>query len=275
MEKGVKKMIKLIALDLDGTLLNSKKEISQFNQEVLNKARALGIKIVLCTGRPIMGIQSFLEELNLLTENDYCITFNGGLVQKTKSGEIVASKVHSFADVHYIYNELFKVNLPVNMIDTTFVYEPTYPKGAPTYYSTLNAKLPYTSKEVNSFAKNHLFNKVVCCFGDVKILEKRMSQLPQEMYERFSIFKSQPVLFEIMPKGVNKGFGMKQLCQLLNISSDEVMAFGDEANDIEMIKFAKYGIAMANAVDELKKEAYAIAETNDNDGVGKTILKFL
>lgn len=268
-------MIKLIAIDLDGTLLNSNKEISPFNKEVLKKAKNEGIKVVLCTGRPIMGVQDYLEELDLLNEDDYCITFNGGLVQKTKTGEIVASKVHSLDDVTYMYHQLNKVNLPVNIIDTNWVYEPTYPKNNESYYPKLNAKLPFLSKEIDMFEKTHTFNKAVVCFENAQLLDTQMAKLPKTMYERFSIFKSQHILYEIMPKQVNKGFGIRMLCDLLNIKREEVFAAGDQANDIEMIEYAGFGTAMGNAIDELKQVAKSITDTNDNDGVGKAILKLL
>lgn len=75
-------MIKLIALDLDGTLLNPDKKISEANKLAIHRAREAGVKIVLCTGRPLMGIKAYVDELDLLQAEDYSITYNGGLVQK-------------------------------------------------------------------------------------------------------------------------------------------------------------------------------------------------
>ena len=85
-------MIKLIALDLDGTLLNPDKKISEANKLAIHRAREAGVKIVLCTGRPLMGIKAYVDELDLLQAEDYSITYNGGLVQKNKTSEIIPKK---------------------------------------------------------------------------------------------------------------------------------------------------------------------------------------
>ena len=93
-------MIKLVAIDLDGTLLDGKKQVSQKNKEVLAQAKAQGVKIVLCTGRPLRAIRPYLEELSLNESGDYSITFNGGLVQKKDTGEIMEKAALQLADIH-------------------------------------------------------------------------------------------------------------------------------------------------------------------------------
>ncbi|MER2117699.1 MAG: HAD-IIB family hydrolase, partial [Enterococcus casseliflavus] len=93
-------MIKLIAIDLDGTLLNDKKEVTPRNKEVLARAKAQGVKIVICTGRPLRAIRPYLEELSLKEPGDYSITFNGGLVQKNETGEIIEKAAMQLADIH-------------------------------------------------------------------------------------------------------------------------------------------------------------------------------
>ncbi len=82
-------MIKLVAIDLDGTLLNSQKEISLRNKQALMAAKQAGVKVVICTGRPLAAIGPYLEELGLQEEGDYSITFNGGLVQKNDTGPLL------------------------------------------------------------------------------------------------------------------------------------------------------------------------------------------
>ena len=86
-------MIKLVAIDLDGTLLNEQKLISDENKQALAQAKQQGVKIVLCTGRPLAAMAHYLQELGLVDEGDYSITFNGGLVQKNDTGEIMEKKV--------------------------------------------------------------------------------------------------------------------------------------------------------------------------------------
>lgn len=107
------------------------------------------------------------------------------------------------------------------------------------------------------------------------VLDARFQLLPKEFTEKFDCFKSRPEFYEIMPKGINKANGLNQLCQLLNIAPEEVMAIGDEENDLSMIRFAGFGIAMGNATEEVKQEARDITLTNDEHGVAAAIQKYV
>lgn len=99
-------MIKLVAIDLDGTLLNEQKLISDENKQALAQAKQQGVKIVLCTGRPLAAMAHYLQELGLVDEGDYNITFNGGLVQKNDTGEIMEKKVMEVSDIQRLYKRL-------------------------------------------------------------------------------------------------------------------------------------------------------------------------
>ncbi|NEW65507.1 HAD family phosphatase [Carnobacteriaceae bacterium zg-84] len=263
-------MIKLIAIDLDGTLLTSDKTISQRNKEVIKQAKEQGIKIVLCTGRPIMGIRAFLEELDLISEHDHCITFNGGLVQVTETEEILAQKAHTKADVEHIYDVCFSVGLPINAIDLEKVYEPIYPPHNRSLYPDIINNLLFEHRDIDSFDADHMFNKVVsCCPQDV--LDSKIAVLPETFKNDYTLLKSRPILLEILPKDVDKGYGLKCLCELLNIKAEEVLACGDEENDLAMLTYAGYGVAMGNATQDVKNAAKYITDTNDADGVAKAI----
>lgn len=267
-------MIKLIAIDLDGTLLTSEKTISQETKKAIREADEAGIHVVLCTGRPIMGIQGFLEELGLISENHYCVTFNGGLVQVTGTQEILARKVHTLEDVKCIYDTCYQVGLPVNAIDLEKVYEPTYPKDNPSYYPVIIKNLQFEKREFNTFKETHVFNKALtCCAEDV--LNERVAKLPTDFKEKYTLLRSRPVLIEILPKGVDKAFGLGRLCEYLNVKPEEVMTLGDEENDLAMISFAGKGVAMGNATQEVKEMANAVTDTNDDDGVAKAIYRYV
>ena len=109
-------MIKLVAIDLDGTLLTDDKRISQKNLTVLQKAKEQGVKVVLCTGRPLAAITPFIEQLGLNEPGDYSITFNGGLVQKNDTGEILSKSAMTLEDVQRISQLMIELDLPLDVL---------------------------------------------------------------------------------------------------------------------------------------------------------------
>lgn len=108
-----------------------------------------------------------------------------------------------------------------------------------------------------------------------ELLAKKMLELPKEFYNEYTVVKTMPTVLEVMSKDCNKGYGVKVLADKLGIKKDEIICIGDQANDIEMITYAGLGIAMGNAIDELKGIAQYITSDNDNDGVAKAIEKFI
>ena len=264
------KKIKAITLDLDGTLLNNQKEITEYTVRTLKKAKEYGIKVVLCTGRPLKGILHLLKQLELTEEGDIAIAFNGGLIQYVKSNEVLYQATLSKEDIVYIYHQAYQVGLPTVMIDLEYVYETNYPTNFPSLYPSLMTLLSYQTKQPEDFNENHRFNKALLC-TETEQLDKGIAQLPKEFFERFNCFKSRPILLEVVPKEVSKGKALHQLASILGITTDEIMACGDEANDYDMIQTAGFGVAMGNATDEIKKIADYITTTNEEDGVAKAV----
>lgn len=264
-------MIKLIALDLDGTLLNSEKEISDQNKEAIRKAKEQGIKVVLCSGRPLKGIKRYLEELDLLEEGDFSITYNGGLVQKNNTGEILSQKTLSYPHIQELYQLSQELRVPMNMLDLEYVYEPAYPVGRDSLYPTLmSASLPFIKRDIEAFEEGHQFNKVVFATAP-DVLDKAIEQIPASIREKYSMMKSRPLLFEIMHPEVNKGKGIEVLCDLLGFTKDEVMACGDEENDLAMLLYAGMPVVMENADDAIKEYATFVTKTNNDHGVAYAI----
>lgn len=267
-------MIKLIALDLDGTLLTDDKQVSIENKKALQQAIEKGVYVVLCTGRPIMGIQFVIDALELPAHNDYVITFNGGLVQRATTRDILFKCAHTLEDVTYIHDTLLAHQLPMNAIDLQKVYEPTYPQNNPSLYPVIIKNLQFEQREFSTFDQDHEFIKALCCCP-TDVLDSGLKQLPAEFFERFNTFKSREILLEIMPKGVDKAFGIAQLCRILGITLDECMAIGDEENDMAMLQAVGYGVAMGNAPQHVKDSANYVTGTNMQHGVAQAVEKFI
>lgn len=268
-------MYKLIALDIDGTLLNSNKEITCNVYESIQEAKEQGFKVVLSTGRPLPGVTPLLEKLNLTDEGDYVICFNGAVVQEVKSKRVIADIDMTVEDFRIIYNRVCKPNNTNIHIST-----PTHlitPQETPHKYtvheSTLN-NIAIEYRHEDSIDSSIKFCKVMIV-DEPERLEDIIATIPQELYEKYTIVRSAPFFLEFLNKKANKGTALEALCESIGLPLKETIAVGDEENDQHMIKLAGLGVAMGNARDTIKEIADYITDTNNNHGVAKTIDKFL
>ncbi|EOH95703.1 cof-like hydrolase [Enterococcus moraviensis ATCC BAA-383] len=267
-------MIKLVAIDLDGTLLDSKKEISERNKAALAQAKAAGVKIVICTGRPLAAIGIYLKALNLQDNGDYSITFNGGLVQKNDTGEIIEKSSMSLENVHDLFELATSLNVPLDILSDGLVLQLPTTQEYKSLYSQLNKLLTFEPYEIAQLTIDRIYNKAVVAV-DETYLDEQIKQIPASFYERYEIIKTRSNLLEFMPKGITKAYGISLLARDLDIKQEEIMTIGDEENDLPMIEYAGLGVAMDNAVAKVKEMADVITDTNDNDGVAQAIEKFV
>lgn len=267
-------MYKLIAIDMDGTLLRQDKTISDLTKNNLKKAAELGVKVVLATGRPIQGIKRYLEELELTNENDYVIAINGALVSRASDYSVIsASAVLTGKDVKYIYNKVRDLE--------------TYFHVFTSKDDLVNQKSKFSDDEEKRLG---LTIKVVDFLKDIEdedeihkvvleeqkdILDKITSKIPSELFEKYNMIRSVDFMLEFMKKGCNKAIGLEKLAQYLGIKREEIIALGDADNDREMIEYAGLGVAMGNAKDEIKKLANYVTKSNEEDGVANVIDKFI
>ena len=268
----MKNDIRLIALDLDGTLLNSEKEISRENFEAVQAARKKGVHVVLTTGRPLIAIQPFLKTLDMLDFEDFSITFNGGLVQRN-TGEIVSKKTFSYDELTKIKQLTDELGIPCDILSEEKVF--VTKSVMPSCYHTINKMLTYLDMDFSEVPREGVFNKIVSC-TDKELLDAALAKIPADFREGFELFKTQAKLLEFMPKGINKAYGLTQLTNVLGMTAENVMAMGDESNDLSMLAWAKYGVAMANGTDEVKRHAKIISDlTNDEHAVAAMIEKYV
>ncbi|MFC4652835.1 Cof-type HAD-IIB family hydrolase [Lactococcus nasutitermitis] len=264
--------IKLIALDLDGTVLNSEKEIPQENIDAIQAARAKGIHVVITTGRPLVAIEHFLKTLDMTGFDDFSITFNGGLVQRN-TGEIMSKKPFSMAEAQDLKEMTMALGMPCDILSEQYVYMTKSARES--LYPQLNKLLTFRKKELVDLPEDLVINKIVSC-TDGDFLDTQIPKIPAEYFEKYSIFKSQARLVEFMPKGINKAFGLSQLIKLLDLKPENVMAMGDEENDLSMISWAGYGVAMGNAVPAVKEAARIVSElTNEEFAVADVIKRYV
>ncbi|MBM7636387.1 Cof-type HAD-IIB family hydrolase [Streptococcus saliviloxodontae] len=266
--------IKVLALDMDGTLFNSQKEVTPENRQALAAARDLGVKVVITTGRPLKAIQHILEDLGLYNEDNYSITFNGGLVQRN-NGDILAKTELSFKQVEAIYQAMEPLGLPVDVISDGVVYS-LESQGNHSDYHKANPMLTFV--EIDSLAdlpRDIVYNKIVIV-TDASFLDQQIPKIPANLYEQFELFKSRDIILEIMPKGVHKAVGLDLLTKHLGMTAANVMAMGDEENDLSMLEWAGWGVAMANGAAIAKTTANAVTtKTNDESGVAEAVHQYI
>ncbi|MGM9903912.1 HAD superfamily hydrolase [Enterococcus sp. 10A9_DIV0425] len=266
--------IKLVAIDIDGTLLNEKREITNEVKEAIAQAVAKDVAIVLCTGRPLPGVQDQLNELNLYQDNDYVITYNGALVQQTKSGEIIARHGLSYEDFLEIEVMARRVGSHLHSIDDQAIYTANRDISAYTIHEASLVKMPLKYRTVDEMTPDMQIVKMMM-IDEPEILDAAIDRLPQAFREKYTTVKSAPYYFEVLNKAASKGAAVANLAQHLGITQDEVMAIGDNENDLSMIEYAGIGVAMGNAVPLVKKAANHITTSNDEHGVAEVIKKYV
>lgn len=265
--------IKLIAIDIDGTLLNEKHQLAPATIEAITAARNKGVKVVLTTGRPLSGVSPYLKQLNISGNEEYAITFNGAMVQ-TLNGKVILNHTLSFDD--FLQTEMLSRKLKVHyQIETTDKIYVTNKDQSP--YTTAEGylvRLPIEYKTPEEFNEQMLMSKAM--YVDYpEVIERIKKQIPATLKDSLYVVQSEPYFIEIMNKAASKGNALKGLAESLHLTAYQVMAIGDNDNDLTMIKYAGTGVAMGNGMDDVKNAAQFVTKTNKEDGVAYAIQKYV
>ncbi|MFC4023884.1 Cof-type HAD-IIB family hydrolase [Oceanobacillus longus] len=241
-----KQDIKLIALDMDGTLLSDNHEVSERTVKAIEDAMNQGIHVVLSTGRGFQTCYPYAEQLKL---QSYLITANGGQVW-TVGKELLDQHLLETQLIEKLYNLGTQVGVNMWMISTSGVFRGEAPEN---FY-------------------DYEWLKFGCESQDKQKLDIMVQELSH--YEGLELTNSLPTNMEANPKGVSKARALHFLCDKIGITMKEVMAVGDSLNDIKMIQEAGIGVAMGNAQEAIKNVANHITDSNNEDGVAKAIESF-
>jgi Cof subfamily protein (haloacid dehalogenase superfamily) len=271
-------MIKLVGIDFDGTLLNSKKEISKKNKEAIKKVIDKNVIVSIFTGRNYTSAIKYIQELEL---DVVCVFQNGALIIKPLSKEIVdkntLSKDKALQVCKFLKSEGIEFAIftdffeSPDMIITKKIVSSNY---AP--YFKNNSWRSKTVEDVYKYLKNLQKDEIVqiAFVSDYKFIQKI-----KEKFKEVSIITSTEIngeyFTEVFGKNVGKEKALEHLEKYYNISPQETMFIGDGFNDLEIIKKVKYGVAMGNAKDEIKKFAKYVTLENDSDGVAHILQKLV
>lgn len=271
-------MIKLIATDLDGTLVDELMQISELNMQAIMKAKNKGIEVVVATGRNITEIPQQLFDSGIR----YFITSNGAHILDNKTGDVIAKHYLSVADAQsalkiaceynvlttmYIENDKYSDNrfdcVPPNMISKHITIE-QYIREQYNVVDDLNDKLTNDIEGVQKI--------VVLCGNSQDQLSLSKKLIGTKLFEISSSFANS---IEINPKNVHKALAIKKLCDRLNITTDELATIGDSGNDIMMLKMTHHSYAVANATAPAKESASFSVSSCQENGFAEMVDKIL
>lgn len=264
---------KAVFIDIDGTLIRKDHSLSQVTIETIKKIKQLGIHVILVSARPYHGILSISDQLEL--SNIPIASLNGSYIREGNT-VLLNSKIDLdiLKDLH---NQLKKYNVSI-----IYYQQMKWFAESENQYTENEKKItevPLIIDDFNSLVErwkleNNAPNKLLVV-GEALEIQNIQSQIQPQFAASLNMCTSKPVYLEVMHIGSSKQAAIEYFLKHLKIKKEEVIAIGDNFNDIEMIQFAGLGIAMGNAPDEVKSIADHITDTNNNDGVAKAIQKFI
>lgn len=290
-----KKMYKLIAIDLDGTLLNSYGEVSLKNKEMIKKAVARNIEVVLASGRPVDSVRNLANELGA---NHYMICGNGAMLYDLTQESIIYENFLDINKVLQIMDICEKNSIYYNIYKEDRVLTKSLNYNV-MFYQQENANREDSKKTNIEIVENmyeyihnntdNQYLKITICEEDKIIFNSIMRKIKEikdiEVLDVSHMSKKiirdgtdevelKYYYTEISSKNVDKWFALEKLAEKLNITSQEIMAIGDNVNDKMMMEKAGLGVAMGNSAPYIKEFANDITEDNNHDGVGVAIEKW-
>lgn len=268
-------MYKLVAIDLDGTLVIDDKKLTNRTIETIKKASEKGVKIMISSARAFYRLEKYIEALDLKKEGQYTICFNGGMIVENATGNIVFSKNLEEDEVKEIIELGKKLEVPMMLYAKQMNFVEKVPEilANNKIYKGVNFKIEKFENNDYNKEENHIY-RIAFIDKSERIMDIR-NKIPKEIEEKYEITSSVPEYIEFVKKGIKKSEAIQSIMKTYQIKQEEVMAMGDGENDIEMLKFAGWGVAMKNAREDVKKVANVVTTSNNEDGVAKAIEKYI
>ena len=264
---------KVLVLDIDGTLTNTKKEITPGTKAAIWGILAKGHQVILASGRPTPGMRRYEKELELEKYGGYLLSFNGGRIVECKTGEIVYQRMLSPSIIPSAYR--FAKEHGCGLI--TYLGDTVISAFEPDEYVQLEARINgLPIRQVENFVEFVDFDVNKCLLTAPPEVAPEYEAELRECYEGIAdVYRSEAFFIEIMPRFVNKATSLERMLESLGLTRDNAICCGDGFNDISMIQYAGVGVAMGNAKPEVKAAADYVTGTNDEDGLVEVIRRFI
>ena len=264
---------KALVLDIDGTLTNSQKEITDNTRQAIWDAVMRGHKIMLASGRPTPGMYRYEKELELARYGGYLLSFNGARIVECRTGEVVYQRTLPLGLLPGLYRYARQQHMGL----VTYLGDVVISAFEPDEYIRWEAKINgLPIRVVDNFVEFVDFDIQKCLMtapGEQAAVYER--ELQEKYGQMASIYRSEPYFVEVMPRDVTKASSIEKMLPVLGVDREHVICCGDGYNDISMIRYAGLGVAMANAQAVVKEAADYITASNDEDGIVQVIRKFM
>jgi Cof subfamily protein (haloacid dehalogenase superfamily) len=274
MDTARRRPIELIAIDMDGTLLDPGHKITPRVKDAIHTAIARGVRVVLASGRPVAGLLPYLAELGIAGNDEYCIAFNGAVVQNIGTGERVVEFTLGIEEYRYCAAIASELGVHFQGLDGERMYTPDLDISPYTVADSFLTHTPLSYRAVADMPEGMRFPKMMM-IDQPAILDAAIARLPTGFAERFTSLKSSASFLDIFDGRAGKGPSLKRLADRLGIDRESIMALGDHENDIAMLEFAGTSVAMGNAIPAVKQAARYETATNAEDGVARAIEMFV
>lgn len=266
---------KILFTDIDGTLLDDKKEISKENRKAIEQAIEAGHYVVIATGRPLASAKTVVKKLGLTMSGCYMIAYNGAIVYDCATEQILKKEFLSFSCVKELFEKAEQKGLYVQTYKDAEIITKQHTKELDAYRT--HTKLSYqVVEDVFEVLTEEPQKAMLISLDEKERLEEFQRENMDWQKDKCISFFSCDEYLEYCPLNSTKGSGMEYLCDFLNIPMEQTIAAGDERNDIPMLQTAHIGVAMKNAKEEVKECAdYITKKTNNESGIAEVIEKFM
>lgn len=288
--------IRWIVTDMDGTLLDSRDRISERTRNCLLEYQKKGIRLILASGRSYIRLLPYVRQLSMEEYDGCLIEINGLALNRLMTGEREVFAQLERKDIEELFAFLSGMQVEIQGYEDESLYywiprwqrpfkirereEEGYPPDHPLVASawswvTTNQNNYPVLREISSVEElpRHI-NKLNCTDTPEK-MRRVFAALQEKFGNRFEMTRTCPRLVEIAPAGITKGQTLKRFMQQEGVTPDEVIVFGDGENDADMFRQVKYSIAMGNAEDYVKEQAFDVTASNDEDGLERALRKYL
>ena len=276
-------MIQAILLDLDGTLLNDQKLITEQTKRTIMALQQQGVKVVLASGRPKRGMLPYAEELRLRDFNGLIVSSNGACVTDATTGETLFEQPMQIDDVRSILQHLENFDVIPMINDETYMYVRDVFAGEIEVNGQPVNIIEYESRggrfqlrEEPNLGEMITFpiHKILVA-GQPDYLQEVASAMKAPFTGRVTSMFTAAMYYEFTDLGIDKAKALRHVFEKLSIDRDQVIAFGDGHNDRSIIEYAGIGVAMGNAVDALIEIASEVTSSNNEDGISKVLERFI
>lgn len=270
-------MYKLMVSDLDETLIRADGTISDDNVAAIRAAAKLGVKFVPNTGRGFASVQPLLKKIGTYEQpNQFVVSYNGGAVVENKDNKVLLTGQMPYADAKKIF-DMLKVHpdISIHVYTLNHLYIHT-PRPDDLKY-VVSRGVTYTEMPDTDFTrfKDKHIMKVIFMNPDIKIRHAIAEEVYAQMKDVADLTYSSGRYAEFNHKGVNKGSATLQLADYLHIKPEEIMAFGDNANDLPMLRSVGMPVSVSNGIPEVKAVAKYVTKANYENGVAEAIHKYI